>query len=184
MALRTTVLIDACSLINLFATRHLEDIVSGRPEHLAIVEEVRRESQFVFRDGGDQNRRIREPVDWDNFISSGLLTLVDDPSEAEAQTFIDLSVELDDGEAMTGAIAIHRGYGVITDDRKASRLLMSLDVDVMSSLDIVADWIEEERIPVDGAAAILLDIRIGARYLPPRTHSRYEWWVSTMRGTD
>jgi hypothetical protein len=158
----------------------MADILSGRPERQAIVEEVGRESQFVFRDGNDPNRRIRETVYWDDFISSGLLTLVDDPSEAEAQTFVDLSVVLDDGEAMTGAIAIHRGYGVITDDRKASRILSGLGIVITSSLDLVAEWIEESRIPSEQAATVLLDIRIRARYVPPRTHGRYEWWVSTM----
>lgn len=184
MTHRSTLLVDPCSLINLFASRHLAEIVSGRLERLAIVEEVRRESQFVFRDGNDSNRRIREPVIWDDFISSDLLTLVDDPSEAEAQTFLDLSLVLDDGEAMTGAIALHRGFGVITDDRKAGRLLTEFGIDVLSSLDLVAQWIEEAGIPVEQAAAILRAIRIRARYLPPRTHGRYGWWVSTLGDSD
>lgn len=183
MSQSRTLLIDACSLINLFATRYLADIASGRPERLAIVEEVRRESQFVFRDGNDSTQRVREPVIWDDFISSGLLTIVDDPSEAEAQTFIDLSVVLDDGEAMTGAIAFHREFGVVTDDRKATRVLSELGIEINSSLDLIAEWIEESRIPIEQAAAILLDIRVRARYLPPRTHGRYEWWVTTLGET-
>ena len=36
---------------------------------------------------------------------------------------MDLSAVIDDGEAITGAIALHRGYAVAIDDRKARRVL-------------------------------------------------------------
>jgi predicted nucleic acid-binding protein len=44
-------------------------------------------------------------------------------NETEATTFVDLSREMDDGEALTCALAMHRQCDVATDDRKARRIL-------------------------------------------------------------
>lgn len=41
----------------------------------------------------------------------------------EEETYVNLALQLDDGEAATGALAIHRGAVVATDDRKAIRIL-------------------------------------------------------------
>ena len=42
---------------------------------------------------------------------------------SEEASFVELAAVLDDGEAVTGAIALNRGHLVAIDDRKARRVL-------------------------------------------------------------
>jgi hypothetical protein len=51
----------------------------------------------------------REPVDLDPMIRAGLLTVLDLGSPAEFSGFVGFAAELDDGEAATCALAVHRG---------------------------------------------------------------------------
>ena len=65
-------------------------------------------------------------------------------SEEEERTFVDLAALMDDGEAVTGAIALHRGYAVATDDRKARRILAERprSITLVSTLDLLKLWDE------------------------------------------
>ena len=83
--------------------------------------------------------RTREPIEWSALTSSGLIEIISDPTEEEAALYFDLSLELGDGEAMTGAVAYHRGYGVVSDDIKATRLLGEMGIVITSSLEVVAN---------------------------------------------
>lgn len=175
---RSFLLLDACSLINLYASRHLPHIIGVRSERFGIVQNVYRESRFVFQGGDGPDRQTREPIDWPA-LTSGLLDLLGDPTEEEAALYFDLSLELGDGEAMTGAVAYHRGYGVVSDDRKATDLLGELGIEVTSSLALVDHWARQSGIESDALRRVITDIRIRARYMPARSHPHYEWWVAS-----
>ncbi|QNP29600.1 hypothetical protein [Cylindrospermopsis curvispora] len=60
---------------------------------------------------------------FEDAIKQGLLSIVDFESEIEATNFVNYTVEIDDGEAATGAIAISRGWAIGTDDKKATKFL-------------------------------------------------------------
>jgi hypothetical protein len=119
---REIALLDACSLINLYATRQIEAILASHPDSFAVVDTVRRESGYVFRGGNGPGATEQEPIDLGPLEAAGLLVALTAVSEAELLTYIDLLLEMGDGEAMTGAVAIHRGLTVVTDDRKALRV--------------------------------------------------------------
>ncbi|MBA3274730.1 MAG: hypothetical protein H0T72_02970 [Chloroflexia bacterium] len=175
---RTFLLLDACALINLYASRHFPQIIGARKERFAIVQNVYREARFVFRGGDGLDSRTREPIDWPT-LTSGMLDLLGDPTETEAALYFDLSLELGDGEAMTGAVAWQRGYGVVSDDRKATRLLGNLGIQVTSSLELVDTWARHDGIEAETLQRVITDIRIRARYIPARSHPYYEWWVES-----
>src|SRR4051812_35969525 len=100
------VLLDACCLINLFATGLIERILGALPYTFAVADIVARESLFV-----------------------------------------QLAADIDDGEAMTCALAVRRGYAVATDDRKTLRLLRERhpQVQILSTSSIVSGWIDAEQ---------------------------------------
>jgi hypothetical protein len=66
----------------------------------------------VFRGGDGPDATEREPIDLGPLEKMGLITTLAADSEDETLTYIDLTLEMDDGEAMTGAIASHRGVVV------------------------------------------------------------------------
>ena len=61
---------------------------------------------------------------------------------SEEAHFVELAANLDDGEAMTGAIGRNRGYAVAIDDRKARRVLgeWAHELRLISTLEIVRRW--------------------------------------------
>jgi hypothetical protein len=64
-------------------------------------------------------------------------------SEAEENSFVNFAVELDEGEAVTGAIAMHRHWGIVTDDRKARRVFARTNphVQLLSTPEFIKHWV-------------------------------------------
>jgi predicted nucleic acid-binding protein len=115
-------LLDACAVINFAASRHLEQIVWTIPGRVAITEIVEREALNVKSGGGGDDHDERERIHLASLVEGGHLEVLSPHSDDEYLTFINYAVELDDGEAMTFALAEHRNAIVVTDDRKAIRL--------------------------------------------------------------
>lgn len=119
-----------------------------------------------------------EPVELAPLIGAGLLQVAH-PTPAELDAFIDLTLELDDGEAMTAAIAIYRGWAIATDDRAALRLLAGR-VTTISTLELIKQWTDSQSIAPRGLRDVLLAVRERASYLPGRHHALRAWWDTVM----
>ena len=170
--------LDTCAVLSLYATRHMAEILALVPGRVAIAEVVYRESLYVRRivDGESE----REPVDLSALVSSGRLEVIGTEDEAELQTFIDLAAQLDDGEAMTAALAIHRSCVLVTDDRKAERLLAGR-VRLQATLELVRTWAEVERMD-DATMRTVLRSIYDRGYQPPSAHALRGWWDEIVGG--
>jgi hypothetical protein len=177
---RDFLLLDACSLINLYATRRIAAILGSHPGRFGVVDTVRREAGYVFRGGDGPDATEREPIDLGPLEKMGLITTLAADSEDETLTYIDLTLEMDDGEAMTGAIAVHGGFTVVTDDRKALRVLSERGVTCETTLDLIKGWAERTNVPRNELRMALLNVRQRARYVPHRTHHLRAWWDEAM----
>jgi predicted nucleic acid-binding protein len=173
-------LLDACAVVNLFATRRMRDILAAAHGRCAIADTVVREAQFVFRGGSGPDAREREPVDLHPLISGGTLEVVVTEDEETLITFIDLAQQIGEGEAMTGALAIHRQCAVVTDDKKATRILTAHGVSILSTLAIVKQWVEHDAIDSTTLGAVLKDLRERGHYEPPRAHPLRGWWDGAL----
>ena len=168
------VLLDACAAINLFATRRMDAILGAIAAPVGIVALVHAESLYVLRGGAGDDADVREPVDLQPLVGGGVLRVVE-PTEAELDDFVDLAAEMDDGEAMTAAVAIARGWSIVTDDRKATRILAGR-VWLQSTLAVVKDWADRDAIDDATVARVLTDLRERGTYLPGRAHPLRGWW--------
>jgi predicted nucleic acid-binding protein len=112
-------------------------------------------------------------------VVAGLLHVVR-PDDVELATFIDISLDLEDGEALTIALAVHRGWLVATDDRKAQRIAHERGVLLLTTLDLVKAWSERKCISPGDLHAALMALRERARYAPGRTHALYAWWEAAI----
>lgn len=177
---RPLTMLDACAVVNLYATRFMGPILATIDGPVAIVDVVAREAQYVFRGGDGEDAREREPVALQPLVDDGLIEIISTDNEEELLTFIDLSQLVGEGEAMTAALAIHRGCIVVTDDRKASRVLQERGVALRGSLELLRVWSEQSRIPRDVLRAALSDLRQRGRYEPPRSHALRDWWDEIM----
>ncbi len=173
-------LLDACAVVNLYATRWMGPILAVVDGPVAIADIVAREAQFVFRGGTGDDAGERDPVDLQPLVDDGLLAVISTEDEEELLTFIDLSHDVGQGEAMTAALAIHRGCIVVTDDRKASRVLMGRGVELRTSLDLIQVWGESPSLTREVVRVAITNLRQRGRHEPPRGHALRAWWDALM----
>ncbi len=172
--------IDACSVLNLYASRWMPDILRSTRNACHIASIVRQESQFVLRGGSGDEAGEPEPIDFTDLIQPELLAIADLETEEEALLYIDLSTRLDDGEEMTIALAVMRGWTVVTDDRKAGRISIELGVAVLSSIELVYRWATDQSIAEPVLRSCVSDIRRRARWEPQQSHPLRSWWDQLM----
>jgi len=171
-------IIDACSLINLYASGAFEAILKNLPEKFFVVEQVQAESLFVKKLDEATGGFVREAIDLSELFQSGLLNLVKLESDEEKMLFIQLAAALDDGEAATLAIALNRQMSFVTDDQKAIRIFHQQDASIahLTTLDLLKEWMETQNIAVPDSKMILKNILHFANYRPGRQHHLFGWW--------
>lgn len=161
-----------------------EDILRAVPGRATVGDRVASEAIYVFRGGGGSDAREREPVDLRPLIEAGLLRVVGLETDSEAATFVSFAAELDDGEALTCALAIHRGGAVATDDRKALRVLRDRAPQVArhTTSQLIKQWSDAINLPSADLRRILIDVQERASFVPSRRDPLQDWWASLVRG--
>lgn len=169
-------LLNACAVLSLYATRYMAEILDTMVGPVAVAQLVVDEALYIRQIV--EGKVEPERVDFGPLVGSGRLDVLSAESDEELQTFIDLAVELDDGEAMSAALAIHRDRVLVTDDRKAERLLAGR-VRMRSTLDVVKQWAELRQVPQPEVRAALIGIDQRG-YRPARRHPLFGWWESVL----
>jgi predicted nucleic acid-binding protein len=169
--------IDACVLINLCATGRLHDIASNLDACFIVVQEVASES-FYLSSTGKRDDRLT-PIDLDGLLANGLIELTSLDGD-EFTTFVRVAERLDDGEAATLALALHRGLPLATDDRAALRLIDAdyPRMEVLSTSQIIRRYCERARLSSVDVAGCLNAIEQRASFVPPDRDPEVEWWRS------
>jgi predicted nucleic acid-binding protein len=151
---------DACVLINLLASGRCEDIARGCGYQLVVASAVCAETLYI-RDAssGDLVKIDQEPQ-----LSSGVLEKTDLETEDERAAYIAYATQLDDGEAMSLAIAEARHLPLATDDRKTHALITreKIAATLTSTPGVVQQWEQISSIPNAEIAAVL-DISANAQ---------------------
>lgn len=171
-------LLDTCVVLSLCATRRIAEILGAHPGPFLIAEAVLQETLYihVMVDGV----REKEPVSLAPLVAAGTLTVVQPESEAEFQSLIDFSLQLDDGEAMTCAIALHRGYRVVTDEKKTIRLLGN-QISIVGTLELIRAWADAVTPPATLIREVLVAIEHRG-YMPGLDHPHRAWWDQILGG--
>ncbi len=175
----TLVLLDACCVINLFATHRIEEILRQLPYHFAVTQLVADEEVLSIRsDAGSTERPDREAVSPRELESSGHLRIMDLVTTEEKAEYARFAIDLDDGEASTCALAVVHGAGVAADDRKALRVLerSAAQVPTLQTPELLHEWVRRSRTPSGEVRQALLDIRDRARFYPRRAAPYFSWW--------
>ena len=176
-----SLLLDTSCLLNLYATGHLRNICVSLPYDLWVADYVvEHEALFIRRPGSTDAEDVKEAVDLTPLFKDGVCQKMCMTHPAEEDTFVDLAAHLDDGEAITGALAFQRGYSVATDDRKARRVLGQLNppVKLFSTLKLLKLWAEESRVSMDELASAMDEMQSCASYIPSVRDPLYDWWMS------
>ena len=175
--------LDACCLLNLHATRRVEAILQALPARFALADEVRTEAIYIFRGGDGEDAHERESIDLGPLVQSGLIEILRIETDQEMASFVRFAAELDDGEAMTLALAVHRGGAVATDDRKTLRVLRGLSppIDSHTTVSLIKHWAESEAIEADALRQVLIDVEQRGRFVPGRHDPLRMWWQAMLQ---
>ncbi len=180
MGLENPVVVDACVLINLEATGQFDAIVRILGLDLLIPEPARAEVGNL-RDEVDGVVQV-VPIQLEPHIRLGTLTETRLKPE-ELSTYVELALDLGDGEASCIAVAANRGLAIATDDRKARRISTERGLgEPLRTAGIIrsyCDGVESEPLLV---RSILHAVQQRASFVPPRSDPDHEWWQGHVLG--
>lgn len=167
-------LLDACVVINLYASRRMAEMLGSMAGTVGVVDAVVREAGYVRRGGGGDDAEEVDAIELGPLVASGVIRRMI-LTEAELDAYVALTQLLDDGEAMTAAVALARGATLATDEKKAVRFVAGR-VPTVSSLHLVKAWADSGPLDRPALSRILRDIRERGRYVPGRQHPLKGWW--------
>jgi predicted nucleic acid-binding protein len=173
---RDYLIIDACVLINLIATGLLKEILRLIAQNSVICVLVKGESLYL-RNEDDINEL--ESIDIDNLVNQEIIQISDCETDDEQLLFVNLAANLDDGEAMSVAIALSRNWHLATDDKKARRIFTENSQDkqlLVSTTDLIKEWVENEDIDDLTLKSILLKVERKASFRPSKSDINLQWW--------
>lgn len=169
--------IDACSLLNLFATRREEDLVRALQICLVVTPGVRLEAVYLEGPPSEAGDPTKELVDIAPLEAIGLLRVVELGDEA-ADAFVAAAAELADNDAASVALAATLRIPLVTDDRKERRVCSRLfpNVEIVSTLTLVRQATESLGLDRTAMKVLLRELRTRGNFEPPRPDPNREWF--------
>ncbi|MCP5098743.1 MAG: hypothetical protein GY943_24595 [Chloroflexi bacterium] len=178
-------ILDACCVMNLYASGKMEGIISSITESVAVTVYVMDvEALTVYEKSKSMSPDKKELIDLQPFLDEGCLFLADLDSNEEKLAFIQFAaLRLDDGEAMTLAIASSRNWAVATDDRAAQRIIkiQHKHIQTISTPEIIRHWNETTNPEAEILRQAIINIEQRANYLLGKRHPLFEWWQSSKK---
>lgn len=174
------VILDASCIINLYASGQMEGILKSIQKAVTVATFViDREALWIYGGPNENVKQVKQRIELQPFVEAGLLKMVTIETEIEAETYVNLAIEIDDGEAITGAIAIQRNWGIVVDDKKARALFQrkTTNLQLIFTLELVKHWADTMSPEVEDVSQALRKIYYRANYAPGKNHPLHSWWM-------
>jgi predicted nucleic acid-binding protein len=157
------VIVDASCMINLCATGRVGAILRSIPRPVAIASYVHEQEILRF--------------DLGPAIEEDLLGVIS-PSEDEDRLTVNFAASVDDGEAVTCAIALNRAWTIGIDDRRAVSVFARAapHIQVVSSLELLKHWADSTGETAPAIREALQNVRQYANFELNERHALYSWW--------
>jgi predicted nucleic acid-binding protein len=170
-------IVDACCLINVYASGNPLEILRALERELFVPDLVKNESLFIRKeDAEDQTLLVPEAIDLSDALAKGAIKECRLESVQEFDEFVRLAATLDDGEAICIALAKCRKWIVATDDLKALRVAQSEGVQTITTPDIVKYWADSHSIEASTLSSVIQNIERFARFMPRKSAVLRQWW--------
>lgn len=165
---------DSSVLLNLLAADCLSSLTAATGWQLAICPAVR-----------DEAKKLRDPqtgemmeVDLTPHLASGLLQVLELSGDEEQTLYVEQSIVVDDGEAMSIAIAAHRQLELAIDDKQAANHTLRTfpQVRLWSTPEILKHWTEISDVDATVLREMIHLIENRSRYFPSKSHPLADWW--------
>ena len=171
------VVVDASTLLNLLASGAAESILRFQSVSLYVASAVASEVLYI--------RSLRaedhpEEVSVEPLVRSGVLALTEPESDDEATLFVDFAGSVDDGEAMSLAICVAKGYALATDDRKARRVAADASVPLIATSELIFHWAGRGNPSDHEIRRVLSEIETRGRFSPWAGYPLRDWWMKIL----
>lgn len=166
---------DASVLVNLLATEAFEDIAVQAGWRFVICEAVQLEVLAVRNaDTGEM-----EEVELQRFLDRNLIEVVVLDADAESDCYVEYAALVDDGEAMSLAIAETRKLAIALDDRRAISIAhrRGFSGEMLTTPDLLHEWWQKKPMSEVEFGELLRLMEVRARYVPPKNHALRQWWI-------
>lgn len=175
------IILDACCLLNFYASARFLEILKAIPAQFTVTLEVKEKELQMFQ--ALQDNEKTEVNLLEIAIAQNLLKVIDFESEEEAELFVNYAQSVDDGEAATGAIAVSRGWAIATDDKRAIKFFQREvpKLQIFSTLELIKYWSDYINLDELELQEVLNAIRVEGKYIPDKKHPLYNWWESVMK---
>jgi predicted nucleic acid-binding protein len=174
-------IVDACSLINIYASRRLKQIISAVDGEFHISDQAKSECLTIRQpDPTDLSKLINVAIDLSETLSDGTLQLCHLDGEQEIGDYVAFAAEVDDGEASCLAIAKSRGWIVATDDQKATRIALDASIQIINTPELIQRWAAKTSASDAEITEALKNIERFASFRPRKTNPHHEWWTSRI----
>jgi len=176
MANEAVTILDTCVLINLAASGEVADIVATIRGVTFICSAVQKEALFL-RDDTEQS--VLVPLNMDDLLAIAQIQVCDLGTDDEEEHFVKLAADLDDGEAMSIAIAASRGMDFASDDQKARRIFKELvpaPQRLTCTSSILKQWAAVRSVTPQRLRNALRRIAARSRFTPSRRDPNAAWW--------
>lgn len=170
---------DTSVLLNLMAADCLSSLSNATGWQFVVCSAVFNETKKL----RDINTGEMVLVDLSRMIEAGLLQVMDIGDSDEKVIYIDQAAVVDDGEAMSMAIAVYRNLELAIDDRQATNHSKRTfpDLRIWSTPEILKTWAESTHLPTGTLGLAIRNIEERARYFPAKSHPLWSWWHEAKR---
>lgn len=180
--------LDACCVINLLASGEAEAILTAPPFRFGVVGLVaEREILHIRSSPGDEDPAApaeEAEITLEPLVQAGIVEILSPASPEEVATFVELALSLDDGEALSASLAMHRRALLVTDDLKALKVIAAVDpgVTLRRTSFLLKTWFEASAPGVERLRGALINVRQRGNFLPPRDDPEWQWWMTHLDG--
>lgn len=176
--------LDACVVLNLYATGQIEQILAAQGRRIIVVERAVEEAIWVGEVDGNGAPIAPERVELSGLVARGVLEVVGVDGVEALERFVEFAVELDDGEAASATVALLGGGVLATDDRKAIHIASGRrpPVKTCSTSQVMLRWAEATNVDPVRLRQALLAIERRATFRPGKQDPLFEWWRSAVLG--
>jgi predicted nucleic acid-binding protein len=164
--------VDACVVINLWATGAVREIATAAGVRMLVLEQVATEARL---DPGSTEVITGKPRRHSGLVECGLLRIVA-LEPGDLARYVELGRDLDDGEAATLAYAVGRGLAILTDERKTVRIVCQSfpEIAVVRTTDLLRAW--GPTVSAEALAEAIHAIEEDASFRPGVSDPHRDWW--------
>lgn len=175
--------IDACCMLNLLATRLELEIVQACHSSLIISDRAFGEALFLHTPPDDDGVRTKEPASTDRLRAAGCLAIHALDTEPLLDAFVECAARLRDEDASCVALAGVLGLPLMTDDGKERRVARDIfpKIEMVSTLAILHDAVRTMGLSEDAQLRLIADLRWRGNFAPPRRDPLSSWYADLLR---